>query len=443
MDYEKRKQAIKTSIKMIDIMRISVPEQFDEFWKGNGKKDKEGIKRTLIQFWRMLKIDRLPDEIKSNPESMEYIKSIPADLIDFVDSLQDRSRWTIANRAMDKYIYVPVCPENSIDVPDITVHYNLDKACLPAPTESRKCTKKDEKRAYYEDRKSELEGKLNNTLDNALQNPEALKRLTDHYKVKGLYNYSFLNNILIMVQGGEVVNSYKNWLAMGRQVRKGEKASIYVWHPAIAYKYTCKSCSKVFLNAKDRDSHKKTAGHTSFDKQSRFSGKFFLSPVFDIKQTDGKELEYIHNSDKIDIDYNTVKDKAVKGFGVDIYEHNLSSARGYFEGERTIVISKQSNNADRINTLIHEIAHYYMKHEGRKPEQELEAEGVTLIVTSFLDMDTELSESYIQSWKTGDAVDKINRKKIISTADKIIKTLFKETIGQQYTKSETREEQVA
>jgi N-terminal domain of anti-restriction factor ArdC len=60
------------------------------------------------------------------------------------------------------------------------------------------------------------------TLAEALNAPGALGDTYTRF-----YNYSFLNQIRLMMQGVcEPVATYKRWQELGRQIRKGSKAKV-------------------------------------------------------------------------------------------------------------------------------------------------------------------------------------------------------------------------
>lgn len=259
-------------------------------------------------------------------------------------------------------------------------------------------------------KKDELEKKLVDTMTSTMTDPAKMRALTSHYRITGLYNYSFLNTIMVMIQGGTIAQSFNGWKKLRRFVKKGQRSTISIFRPWF----------------------KKVTDEKTGEEKQKLLG-FGLSPVFDIAQTDGEDLQYDHNSeDTLDADYETLKGKAVEKFSIEIAEEVTGAVRGSTDGKK-IRVSSMSNNADRVRTLIHELAHVVHGHAGDRRAKtttagrEVEAEGSTLLVLSFLGADVTLSESYIKNWKRPD--EKLGApeiKRIVSGADKIIKALFVE-----------------
>jgi hypothetical protein len=251
----------------------------------------------------------------------------------------------------------------------------------------------------------ELDSKLGSFLKAALETKDGMDELTAHYRISGLYNYSFFNSLLIMLQGGTIAQSYNKWKKLERCVDKGQKSRINVYAP-------------IFKKEKlvDGTEEQKLVG-------------FKLVPVFDVKQTSGKELEYDHNStEELDIDYSKIADTLATLCKAEVVEENTGGARGYSDGKK-LVVSSMSNDTDKAKTLIHEAAHHLV-HTGDKKEEkvsratgEVEAESIAYLVMSYLGMDFDLSKKYVANWKSG--IKDARHGLIIKTADKMIKSLKK------------------
>jgi len=244
-----------------------------------------------------------------------------------------------------------------------------------------------------------LESKLSGWLAKALASKPDLDKLAAHYRIAGLYHYSLLNSLLIMLQGGTVCNSYKRWQTIGRQVKKGEKARIQIIRPA---------------------------GHVSKDDDTgeerfQFDGRFYPAKVFDYTQTDGEPLEFGHNSAPVALDYPTIRAKIEKALSVPVTEEPTTQGRGHTDGN-SITISALSNDADKIKTLLHEAAHVIMHKdeikEGDRARQEVEAEATAYLVMSALGIDYELASDYVAAW--AETNHKADVKKIVRAAQKII-----------------------
>lgn len=264
---------------------------------------------------------------------------------------------------------------------------------------------KEEWKLQKKAQKKELETKLGNFLKDAIETKEGMADLTAHYRISGLYNYSFFNSILIHMQGGSIAQSFNKWKKLERCVNKGEKSCINVFAPMIK--------------------KEKLPNGLTEDKLIGFK----LVPVFDVKQTDGKALEYDHNSvEDMDVPYEKVAGVMSKLAKAEVVEEHTGSARGYSDGKK-LVVSEMSNDVDKSKTLIHETAHHLVHTGDKKAEKvsrataEVEAESVAYLVMSYLGMDFDLSTKYVANYKSG--VDEARHSLIIRTADKMIKALKK------------------
>jgi antirestriction protein ArdC len=253
--------------------------------------------------------------------------------------------------------------------------------------------------------------KLDGLLDNALSNPDTMKKLSEHYKINGLYNYSFVNSILIAMQGGTIAQSFAKWKSLKRYVKKGEHSNIFIYVP-------------YFRKVKENKNGQEV-------ESTRLTG-FGTGCVFDIEQTEGEPLKYADNSiENLTMAYADVKNKLSALTSRPISERATGEARGFIS-DTEIVISNMSNNVDSIKTLIHEIAHDLLGHRQAGKElnsatKEVEAEGSTALVLYYLGIDCELSQAYISSWKQLGARE-VRKSKMIGVADKIIKAIKNEQV---------------
>lgn len=226
------------------------------------------------------------------------------------------------------------------------------------------------------------------------------------------HQYSFNNSLLIMFQCPQAthVMGYQQWLNLGRQVRKGEKA-IQILAP-LKYKVELEN---------------------ETDLCYRLAG-FKTANVFDISQTDGEPLPSVALLLQGD-------DQGLVQKLTDFAHHHqiflrfeeLSSANGLccFKADGSISISVDSrlSSLQTAKTLTHELAHAllhdrttYSQHNGRSVA-ELEAESVAHVVLDYFGLDTSgYSFGYICSWSGEDALLtlKTSGKKIQKTAQQII-----------------------
>lgn len=263
-----------------------------------------------------------------------------------------------------------------------------------------------EKREWAIRKTADLKNKLNNFLNESFTDPEKMKALTAHYSYcTNFYEYSFFNSCLILAQGGTLAQSFKKWQEFGRFVKKGEKAHISIFVPA----------------------RKK---YETEEEEEDGVGKIFflLKPVFDIRQTEGEPLKYLHNSeDSSDIIFEEIAPKIEAITGKPVHLEPMGEERGYCSPSK-IAINESSNNTDRIKTLFHEAAHALLKHspEDNKGSKEIEAEATAALVMSFFNVNFELSGEYIQYYKSkaGD----IRKNAILKAAEQIIKAMKPEQI---------------
>jgi len=199
------------------------------------------------------------------------------------------------------------------------------------------------------------------------------------------HRYSFHNVLLIAAQCQEAtqVAGFKTWRKMNRVVRKGEKA-IWILAPMV-YKRT---------NAEN-------------GRDDRAIRGFKWVPVFDVAQTEGDELPSVCN--RLDGDdpaghYTTLVGFARSiGFSVEDHELDGSTNGDCSHSGRCIRIETRNAPAQRVKTLVHEIAHALL-HETCESRAlaELEAESTAYVVCQALGIDSsDYSLGYVASWAGG------------------------------------------
>lgn len=262
---------------------------------------------------------------------------------------------------------------------------------------------KEQKIEWSKAKRVELENQLQSFLSEAIETKEGMDKLTAHYRISGTYSYSFHNSMLIMLQGGSICQSKSNWEKLERKVESYDK-KIYILCP-------------ILIDEK--------VNGVATDKKICIG--FKPARTYDVSQTDGKALEYDHNSDEVmDIPYDRVSKVLSKLTGAEVKEEATGPSRGYCDGKK-LVVSEFSNDCDKTKTLIHETAHFlthFKKDEKVSREaMEVEAESVAYLVISYLGLDYELSKNYVNSYKSG--IKDARCSLIIKTADRIIKSLKK------------------
>jgi hypothetical protein len=135
--------------------------------------------------------------------------------------------------------------------------------------------------------------------------------------------------------------------------------------------------------------------------------------IFDISQTEGKELTHLTSDLKGDVkDFDAfVKSlRSVAPCPIEIKDIN-SNAKGYYDpSEHKIAVKKGLSELHTIKTMIHEITHSqlhssksktYILEKKSKNTREVEAESVAYIVSNYYSLDTsDYSFSYLASWSS-------------------------------------------
>ena len=245
------------------------------------------------------------------------------------------------------------------------------------------------------------------------------------------YNYSFNNTLLIAMQKPEAtyVAGYTSWQRnFDRQVMKGEKG-IKILAPA-PYK-TQEEREKV-----DPVTQKPVIGadgNAVTETVEVLRPAFKVVSVFDVSQTDGKELpDIIVDELKGTVEnYEAFFDALKQESPVPIsFEDIPGGAKGFFSPvESRIAIQEGMSEIQTVKTAIHEIAHAklhaFKPDEKAAPEdkkdrhtKEVEAESVAYTVCQRYGIETsDYSFGYIAGWSSGKET-----KELKSSLDTIRKT---------------------
>ncbi|WP_434066898.1 DUF6782 family putative metallopeptidase [Streptococcus sp. VTCC 12886] len=215
------------------------------------------------------------------------------------------------------------------------------------------------------------------------------------------WNYSASNVMLMFMQNPNIthVASFKKWQNdFERTVQKGQKA-LWIFAP---YEY----------KLKDKNGEFKRDENGEIEKGRGFR----LVPVFDVSQTQGKELPrpiYELTDDGKNFDYENLY-RALKSVSEDnkvpvSFQEIPTGAKGYYSlDQNKIVIQRNMSKAQTVKTIIHEMAHSELhNHEILakrdkpllKSNAELQAESVAFVVSSHYGLDTsDYSFGYLASW---------------------------------------------
>lgn len=239
------------------------------------------------------------------------------------------------------------------------------------------------------------------------------------------YSYSINNCIMIAIQKPEAsyVAGYSDWnRKFERRVKAGEKG-IRIFAP-IVYKVKPETAENDTKDTgENEDTEKKIAA-------------FKPAYVYDISQTEGKELPEICHELKADVkDFEKIKTAIEDTADCPISFKNIGGSRtkGYYSlTENKIVIRDKMPEMQTIKTMIHELAHSMLHCDTEKAksftmnEKEVQAESIAYVVSSFLNLDTsDYSFGYVTAWSKDKELKELkeNAKIIKDTSKKIIESL--------------------
>ena len=209
--------------------------------------------------------------------------------------------------------------------------------------------------------------------------------LTGYLKAIGRFHrYSFHNVLLIASQNpnASYVAGFRTWNQLGRFVKKGEKG-IVILAPIVR--------RKPETEMDPEETPASVAG-------------FRAAYVFDVSQTDGKELPHIGivQGDPRGLGERLRSFAETKGISVE-YSSGIAPARGTSSGGRITLLPGQSP-AEEFSTLAHELLHRDDRRGSTSRRiRETEAEATAFVVCHAIGLETGSAAcDYIQLWN-GDA----------------------------------------
>ena len=270
---------------------------------------------------------------------------------------------------------------------------------------------------------------------------------SDHFKeylqvMSKFHNYSFNNTLLIAMQKPDAtfVAGYNSWKNLfGRQVSRGAKG-IKVLAPS-PYKIK-KEVDKIDPKTNKPVTDKN--GKPVKEETEITVPAFKVVSVFDISQTEGKELPTI-GVDELTGDVEQYADffKATEQASpVPVgFEKIKSGAKGYYsQTDKRIAINEGMSELQNLKTLIHEIAHAKLhdidlnapaKEQADRPDRrtrEVQAESIAYTVCQHYMLDTsDYSFAYVAEWSSGRELSelKASLETIRNTASELIKEIDK------------------
>ncbi len=213
--------------------------------------------------------------------------------------------------------------------------------------------------------------------------------LVGYLKAIGRFHrYSLYNVMLIASQkpNASYVTGFRTWNHLGRFVKKGEKG-IVILAPIVRRKAQ---------NEEDPD-----------DDSASVAG-FRAAHVFDVSQTDGRELPQIGTVQGDPREYRERLGSFADAQGISVeYSSEIAPARGTSSGGHVKLLPGQSP-AEEFSTLAHELAHELLHRGDRRGTtsrriRETEAEATAFVVCHAVGLETGSAAcDYIQLWN-GDA----------------------------------------
>ena len=278
-----------------------------------------------------------------------------------------------------------------------------------------------EKAEYKAKKREEMEA-LFQKIDDGVQKVFTSDNYKNYLKVMSKFtDYSARNTLLIAMQRPDatLVASFGKWKQFGRNVKKGEHG-IEILAP-VTYT-TEEETERLVLDENgnrqynDDGTEKKEVVQTE-----RTDIGFKKVYVFDISQTEGKELPTIAHS--LTGQYDSQKKAAIikaleKVTGIEILFADIEGeANGFYSPyEDIIAIKSGMSDIQTLKTAFHETAHKLLHDpkleietaKSSKSEKEVQAESTAFIVAEMLGLDTsEYSFPYIASWSDGKQLEQL------------------------------------
>ncbi len=223
--------------------------------------------------------------------------------------------------------------------------------------------------------KSLVDNAIHDLID-AIENGHSVV-LKQYFKAMGnFHSYSFTNIMLIARQfhTATKIAGFHTWRKLERHVLKGEKA-IKIIAPLV----------------------RKNDNSVSTDKD--IFG-FRVVNVFDISQTDGKELPEISKVKGDPTEYSNKLNQLISENKIELEYSDNIAAYGCSTGGKITIKSGLSPAEDfsvRVHELAHELLHQKTKEKLSKKQKETEAEAVAFVVCSSIGLDTNSAfTDYIQ-----------------------------------------------
>lgn len=257
------------------------------------------------------------------------------------------------------------------------------------------------------EKKASSEDKVKAIVDKLTEGTAAVFS-SDKYKqylsaMSQFHGYSYNNILLILWQNPDAsyVAGYKTWETLERYVKKGEKGiTILAPCPKKYMKQVQILDSKTGQPLIDNDGRPVTE-----EKEFTYT-KFRPTTVFDISQTEGKELPTLAEELSGQVqDYQILMDSIREVAPAPIrFDMWYESKKGYYSlAEKEIVIKFGMSEMQTIKTAVHETVHSLLHKDTDdlkdSATMEVEAESIAYVVCQSLGLDTsDYSFGYLAGW---------------------------------------------
>ncbi|MBD5128789.1 MAG: DUF3849 domain-containing protein, partial [Ruminococcaceae bacterium] len=306
-----------------------------------------------------------------------------------------------------------------------------------------------EKAAFAEKKKSEMDEMIQR-IDEGVKAVFESERYKEYLKFASKFtDYSARNTMLINMQRPDatLVAAFGKWKELGRHINKGE-SGIAIFAPAPYKTNQFVETQRPAFDELGNQLYNEDGTEKMETIETPLTGMAFKTVyVFDVSQTDGKELPEPVSELTGDVD--SARKEAVfaairKLTGIEVeFQDIKGGSKGYYSPtEDKIVIKTGMSDAQTLKTVFHEAAHKLL-HDPKseivtakspRNEKEVQAESVAFMVAEKFGLDTsEYSFPYIASWSEGKQLEQLKNalQEIQSAAKQISNAIESELLKMQ------------
>ncbi len=289
--------------------------------------------------------------------------------------------------------------------------------------------------SYKEKDKDQQLDEITAKLEEGIKDVFTSGKYEEYLKVMSRFHkYSVNNTLLIAMQNPDasLVAGYHAWQKkFERHVLKGEKA-IRIIAPVPEKKIITREKVDPVTQKPVLDQE----GKPIMEEQELINNRFKAVPVFDVSQTEGKELPTLTKELAGPVrDYALLFDAIKLASPVPVEIQSMKANRdGYYHlKDKRIAIRRGMGEAQTLATLVHELAHAKLhdtldigKSGKDQRTQEVEAESIAYAVCQYFGIETaENSFGYIAGWSGDKELDELKSslKTIRDTASNLINAI--------------------